>query len=638
MDISVNCLFLLPIYTVSIKSSIHGSIEMKICAFVGDLYRDYSAGIVLTLRERALERGHHIDVYGNCSVPNDNPLHAVGLKSILALPPLNEYDGIILCSDTLTQAEMDKELIENLIATPDLPPVVSIRAADEGFYNIVPDNRQIMHDVAEYVISKCKSDDIGFVTGRDDLIDSQERRAGFEDAMHEAGYEVRESMIFHGNYWVTQGPETADFFIRKDGSLPEAIICSNDYEALTLMDELTFRGYKLPDDVIITGIDDIEASGMHIPSLTTSNIPDETLANSAIDTLEKIINNEQVDFYINVPGKLIIRESTRDHLDERNVFDAYRKLDILRKTAFDVTRSFVIMNSSYEDAITPEAYHQETMDELVALDFFRRCYLCYFRENDRTVFGYFEEDGVIHLEDIPFPSDKLLPDRFLETDCGVRIYLPIYYKNEVYGYGAFDVKPDAKELVNEKLEFILMLLGQNINRTKLYSKLFAVSDVMDLYIKDAMTGLYNRRGYEKNIEGFFDSDKKMKCPIALASIDMDGLKYINDTFGHSAGDEAITAISSCISKAISKREIAARMGGDEFAVVLVLDSPGRIGQFIRTLRSLIKKANTENDYPYLLSASIGTCELTEWNNLLECMNKADKAMYLEKKTKKSRSS
>ena len=107
MDISVNCLFLLPLYTVSINSSIRRSIDMKICAFVGDLYRDYSAGIVLTLRERALERGHHIDVYGNCSVPNDNPLHAVGLKCILALPTLNEYDGIILCSDTLTQAEMD---------------------------------------------------------------------------------------------------------------------------------------------------------------------------------------------------------------------------------------------------------------------------------------------------------------------------------------------------------------------------------------------------------------------------------------------------------------------------------------------------------------------------------------------------
>lgn len=611
---------------------------MKICAFIGDLYRDYSAGIVRTLRERAILKGHHFDVFGNCSVPSDNSLHAQGLKSIMSLPNLHEYDGIIICSDTLDQGGISRAVIENLTSMTGLPPVISIRTIIEGFYSIIPDNRQIMHDVSEYVINKCKTSDIGFVTGRDDLTDSQERLAGFEDAMQEAGYTVNPDMIFHGNYWVTQGPQTADFFIKEDGSLPEAIICSNDYMALALMDELTLRGYKLPEDTMITGIDDIEAAGSHIPSLTTSNIPDETLANSAIDTLEKIQAGERVDFYINVPGKLILRESTREE-ESRDIIDAYRKLDIIRQTAFDVTRNFVIMSATYEDLITPEQYHQTTMENLLSLGFFTRCYLCYFRENDRTVFGYFGEDGQICLSDIAFPSDKLLPDKFLETDSGIRVFLPIYYKNEVYGYGAFEVKPDSKDFVSEKLEFILMLLGQTINRSNLYSKLFAVSDVMEMYVHDSLTGLFNRRGFEKNINNYFDKDKKMKKALAVASIDMDGLKYINDTFGHSAGDEAIKSISACIAKAINKDEIAARMGGDEFEVVLILDNPGRIGQFIRTLRNLIKKENTGSERPYLLSASIGTCELTDWADLLECMNKADKAMYLEKKTKKaSRSS
>lgn len=610
---------------------------MKICAFIGDLYRDYSAGVVRTLRTLALERGHHVDIYGNCSVPSDNPLHAVGLKSVLSLPRLNEYDGIILCSDTLTQGGISKELIENLAGTEDLPPVISIRSIDDGFYSIIPDNRKIMYDMAKYVISKCSTDDIGFVTGRDDLTDSQERLAGFEDAMLESGMEVRESMIFHGNYWITQGPQTADFFIKEDGSLPEAIICSNDYMALALMDELTLRGYKLPQDCMITGIDDIEAASSHIPSLTTSNIPDEVLANSAIDTLEKIVNGELVDFSVNVPGKLVLRESTNDSDTERDIFDAYRKLDLIKNTAFDVTRAFVIISARYEDAITPEAYHQITMENLKDLGFFSRCYLCYFRENDRCVFGYFEEDGKVQINEVPFPNDRLLPAQFLDTDSGIRIFLPIYYKNEVYGYGAFEIVPDSREFVNEKLEFILMLLGQTINRSHLYSKLFAVSDVMDMYVRDAMTGLYNRRGFEKNINNFFEN-RQIKIPIAVASIDMDGLKFINDNYGHSAGDDAIKAISECINKAVGKKELAARMGGDEFAVVLLLNNPGRIGQFIRNLRNYIKTANNEHKYPFPLSASIGTCEVTSWEDLLECMNKADKAMYLEKKTKKSRTS
>ena len=64
--------------------------------------------------------------------------------------------------------------------------------------------------------------------------------------MREAGYKVSEDKVFHGNYWITQGPEMADFFIREDGSLPEAIICSNDYEAIAICNELIKRGYVSP--------------------------------------------------------------------------------------------------------------------------------------------------------------------------------------------------------------------------------------------------------------------------------------------------------------------------------------------------------------------------------------------------------
>ena len=76
------------------------------------------------------------------------------------------------------------------------------------------------------------------------------------------------------------------------------------------------------------------------------------------------------------------------------------------------------------------------------------------------------------------------------------------------------------------------------------------------------------------------------------------------------------------------------MGGDEFVAVLIMSDLGRVGQFIRNLRNEIRNVNREEKYPFELSASIGTCELTTWNDMIECMNKADKAMYLEKKAKK----
>ena len=169
-----------------------------------------------------------------------------------------------------------------------------------------------MYDIAKHVISKCKTGDIGFVTGMDDLIDSAERREGFEKVMKEFGYEVDEKKIFHGNYWITQGPEMADFFIKEDGTLPEAIICSNDYEAIALCNELIQRGYEIPKDTLISGVDNALEAREHIPSITTIEISNKGLVDTAMNILEEIKNGGEPEYDTIIPGTIIPRETTGD--------------------------------------------------------------------------------------------------------------------------------------------------------------------------------------------------------------------------------------------------------------------------------------------------------------------------------------
>ena len=188
--------------------------------------------------------------------------------------------------------------------------------------------------------------------------------------------------------------------------------------------------------------------------------------------------------------------------------------------------------------------------------------------------------------------------------------------------------------INFKMEYILSQAAQNINKLELYSKLFGIADVMSLYIKDPLTGTLNRRGFEKKISELFDDDGKLIKDAAIVSIDMDELKYINDNFGHNAGDEAIKETANAIESALNTGEFVARMGGDEFAVVIILTDSIRQGKFIRTVRNNIREFNKTGKYPFELSSSIGTCELTDWHGVTDCMKKADKAMYLEKKAKK----
>ena len=276
-----------------------------------------------------------------------------------------------------------------------------------------------------------------------------------------------------------------------------------------------------------------------------------------------------------------------------------------------------------------------TLSNLLGFGNFKKIFLCKYCETDRQLVGY-SKGMKPTIAEISFPNTDLLPEEFNSDDPALRIFLPIFYKSEVYGYSVFDLDPHSDIVLDEKLEFNLVLLGQTLNRLRLYDKLFEVNNVMDLYIKDALTGLLNRRGFEQGIANYFTDGTTGEYKIAVASIDMDGLKEINDNLGHSAGDEALKGIAHCLESVLKEGEIAARIGGDEFEAVLVLNSPARIGQFIRSFRNSIKKANAENNAEYTLSASIGTCEVSDWDSLMECMNKADKIMYIEKKTKKHR--
>lgn len=607
---------------------------MKICVFIGDMYRDYSLSIIKHLDYYAREKGHRIDVFGTCSITTSNPLHIIGFKSVLKLPPIHEYDGIILCYDTLIHEGMAKDLVEELMTDTEAPPVVCIRAEIPGFYNVIPDNRGLMYEIAKYVISMCEKGDIGFVTGMDELTDSYERKLGFEDAMREAGYEISEDKIFHGNYWITQGPEMADFFIKEDGTLPEAIICSNDYEAIAICNELIQRGYSIPKDTLISGVDNAIESQNHVPSITTIEMSNTDFADAAMNILEALQRGEEPEDNVSVSTRLIPRESTGTEEKDRDVYRALCEQNVAASVSMDDMREFVVINALFEGTLTREDATKVALDEFRKVESVRSCYFFKYRENDRAMVGHFTDHGEGVIEEVPFPNEKLLPDGLVSEDSGMLIFFSLAYKNEVYGYAALVVDTSFRTFINFKIEYLLTQVGQNINKLELYEKLFGISDVMALYIRDPLTGTLNRRGFEQKISGLFDEDGNPVRELAVASIDMDGLKYINDNFGHNSGDEAIKEIANILDEALNPDEFVARMGGDEFAAVIVLSEVGRVGKFIRNVRNNIKKINQSGKYEFELGASIGTCDLNKWHDVPDCLNKADKAMYLEKRAKK----
>jgi len=149
-----------------------------------------------------------------------------------------------------------------------------------------------------------------------------------------------------------------------------------------------------------------------------------------------------------------------------------------------------------------------------------------------------------------------------------------------------------------------------------------------LSFHDEMTGLYNRRYYENELERLEDS---RRLPIAIVIGDIDGLKKVNDNYGHKAGDKFIITAAQILSEVSRNEDVVARLGGDEFAVILPETNCKAAKIYCQRILDEIDNFNSQSDLPYDLSISLGTGVYDQNSKSLEnVFNKADKIMYANK--------
>lgn len=149
-----------------------------------------------------------------------------------------------------------------------------------------------------------------------------------------------------------------------------------------------------------------------------------------------------------------------------------------------------------------------------------------------------------------------------------------------------------------------------------------------LSFHDEMTGLYNRRYYENELERL---ESSRRLPIAIVIGDVDGLKQINDSYGHKAGDNIIKSAANVLSKVSRDEDVVARMGGDEFAVVLPETDCKAARKYCQRIIDEIANFNSQSELPYKLSISLGTAIYDQDSKSLEdVFNQADQHMYHNK--------
>ncbi len=228
-------------------------------------------------------------------------------------------------------------------------------------------------------------------------------------------------------------------------------------------------------------------------------------------------------------------------------------------------------------------------------------------------------------DNIPNADPKKVEELCKNSPAKTIIIFPIKVQDQFKGF--LSVFSPRKELKDDELNF-LNLFSRQIELAITIANLFET--VKKQAVTDHLTGLFNRRFFEDALHREATRSLRSKQPFCLLGLDLDYLKRINDNYGHSMGDKAISTIANVITNTSRSVDIPARYGGEEFFIILPgIDAKGGLVAAER-LRASIQNCKVEG-LKEGITASLGiSCFIEQTTNIDELFEMCDKAMYSSK--------
>lgn len=228
-------------------------------------------------------------------------------------------------------------------------------------------------------------------------------------------------------------------------------------------------------------------------------------------------------------------------------------------------------------------------------------------------------------------------DREACRRVGLRSMIVMPLKHNSLTVGALKAMSNQPDKFSDADVQLLGLLSEVVGAAMFFAAKYDVEELFRRATHDGLTGLANRSLFMDRLRTVISQGDRELRPAGVLMIDMDGLKYVNDTFGHRAGDAVIAEFAHRLKVAARGTDTVARLGGDEFGIILMpVDMPEGLDAAIKRLTIEIEPPFTFEGRLYQLRASIGCAafpnEEAELERLIEL---ADSRMYAIKKERKA---
>ena len=620
---------------------------IEIAVIVAGIDEEYQNAVLEGIKKCAKRYRANISCFCSFSGVLSSRKFDIGEYNIFNLINYKKFDGMILLTNTISDP-LEKEKITSKVKDSGIP--VTVLDCDDypEFYNISIDNYKAMRSLVDHILDEHKVTLVNYISGPIANPEASARLNAFYDSMDAHSIPVDNDRVYLGEFRAADGKKGVDQFISSGMPRPQAIICANDAMALAAIEELGNFGYNVPNDIIVTGFDNTYNAQHHVPALTTVSRPLEEAGYKACEILVKVAKGEEHDDDTVFEAVPVFNESCGCKSKKLNDLDEFRTsaYKLLNKCRGDI---------SLLNRMTTELAEKDDLDgnlrtvacfiRDIKCDRFCICLCTNWDEvtSESTVSkGYTTkmsaplvlEDGT-NLPVKEFPTADMHPVP-LKNGGNISYFMPLHFRENCLGYYIFvNSSFPTKSLLCHTLMLNISNSIENIR--KLLHMNSMIKELDRLYVIDPLCNIYNRNGFIRAADELLKKSQGTNSKFLISFIDMDGLKPVNDNYGHKEGDFALQQLANVIKECCRGGRICARFGGDEF----IIFGDNACDEDIDALESVfnvqLKNMNRLIHKPYELDASIGTIvtEVNDETSLFNLITQADEIMYERKKRKRT---
>lgn len=586
----------------------------------------------------------------------------------------NNIDGAIFSSGALCSYIEKDEFKKDLDRITPLP-IVNIGLEISGYSYVSSNTNTAFKNNITHLITKHKKSKFLLLTSHNSNYDSAERKKCFYEVIEKFNIPKESVKEINAEFNRGKAKEKISIYLEKNGLDFECIICLNDSMAFGAIEYLTEKNYSIPNDIIVTGFDNSIRATFSIPTLSTIDpqiskqgfeagkiINKLFLANSGpsyaiVDAKEKyrvscgcISKNNLFDDYIDNNNQ--IKQFSKDdiykivHLHPQS---ANQELYILHRL---IQSSLTVANQDQLFKLMPNYIKHSSLKGIAIFSYEKPIKYLSTRKNFnmpkkvKRIFSYEIDNNILNLDIEYFnPLTNAIPNKTFKKEYKKLIIYSLFEGNYQYGYIVatlgdkdFLFYEVLLEHFGKEITSAIKLSYEQIANSKLESKntkLIKHSSKLDtLSITDELTQIYNRRGFmslaTKSIKIAVNNNRSGM----IIFCDMDGLKIINDTYGHESGDKAIIMQTEILQESIRSTDIIGRLGGDEFAIAAEGMTQEGFEKFKKKIIEKTKIVNKKYNEKFEVSMSLGAAEYSKDNfDIDKLLSIADKELYKEKAIK-----